>query len=299
MPHVLDTPDCPDCEASFDSFAKLRYHFSNTHGGSLPNRECGNCGVWFYSEDVQTYCSVDCYRDDVSYEGKDNPAYTGSLEKTKCKLCGATFEYYPSEKRGLYCSDCVENKDWRDVPEPPTGEDNHFWTGGKRTVECDSCGAELERWPNTISEHNFCNRDCQYTWLSEAFTGEGHPNWADGGNRNYGPGWRRTKLETLERDGYRCVLCGTSRDDLGRNPDVHHIIPVRLFDESPDHDLVDAHFPENLIALCVTCHRRADHGRLPPRILWGAIDVDISLADDRFPDAAVDEVLRAEFAAAD
>lgn len=47
------------------------------------------------------------------------------------------FEYYPSEKTGLYPS-------------------------------------EVE------GEAVLCSKECQNEWVSEAFTGDGHPNWAGG-----------------------------------------------------------------------------------------------------------------------
>ncbi len=293
-------PRCPTCSRQFGSMRGLRVHHTQTHGVRLPNEKCKFCEKHFHTNNKRRYCSDECRERGYNQEGPNNPNYGRTkVETSECEICGSTFEYYPSDKKGLYCPECVENEEWREVPKPPKGEEHRWWKGGKIVVQCDTCGDPIRRWPNKVYERNFCEEDCQAEWFSEAYTGEGHPNWAGGGNRNYGPGWRRAKLETLERDAFRCVLCGTTRDDLERNPDVHHVIPVRLFDESPDHDRSDAHFPANLISLCVTCHRRADHGRIPPRLLWDAIDVEVSLADDRFPDAAIDEVVRTEFTAAD
>ncbi|MFW6448534.1 MAG: HNH endonuclease [Halobacteriota archaeon] len=171
--------------------------------------------------------------------------------------------------------------------------------GGTIDGHCDFCATPLRRWPGDIKgDRGYCNRQCQTGGFSEAYIAEGHPNWAGGGNRNYGKGWRRAKLDTLERDGYRCVRCGTSDEEMGRNPDVHGIIPVRLFDESPNHEITDAHFPANLASLCVTHHRRADHGRFRPKVPWDAIGANVSLVDDRVPDAAVDYVTRYDFLAA-
>ena len=52
-------------------------------------------------------------------------------------------------------------------------------------------------------------------------------------------------------------VIGVTKADLGRKPDVHHIIPVREFA-----DPEDAHTVDNLICLCVTCHRNADVGNI-------------------------------------
>ncbi|WP_458188795.1 hypothetical protein [Haladaptatus sp. NG-WS-4] len=51
-------------------------------------------------------------------------------------------------------------------------------------------------------------------------------------------------------------------EKLGRNPDVHHIVPVRWFIKSDDHTLTDAHFLDNVISLCSSCHRKAEYGTI-------------------------------------
>lgn len=265
-------PECPTCGRSFDSNRGLGVHHSNVHNERLPNRECGECGSAFHSEYEKRYCSDDCRESAVSFEGANNPNYRGGKGSTACEICGDTFEYWPSEKPGLYCERCVEEKQWRHERDI-RGERNPRWNGGKRTVECDTCQKTVKRQPNRLrAEHVFCSKECQYEWLSEAFTGDGHPNWKGGSNPNYGPGWRRAKRAALERDGRECVLCGKTKADLGRNPDVHHIVPVRAFLETPVTTERDAHYPDNLVSLCITCHRRAEFGRVPVSRLRAAIE---------------------------
>jgi len=84
-----------------------------------------------------------------------------------------------------------------------------------------------------------------------------------------GRGWARIRAAALERDGYRCRLCGRP----GRL-EVDHIRPVRTFPagqrgERPG----QADHPDNLRALCRPCHRditRAQSGR-PPDPDWAAM----------------------------
>ena len=257
---VVGEYDCPTCDATFDSKRGRGVHHVHTHDERLPNRTCDYCGNSFYSDYDKRYCSHECLLKSDSYSGENNPNWKGGKETADCRNCGSKFDYYPTDKPGLYCADCVENEEWQ-TPPRLTGPDNPEWKGGEITKHCDICGDEVKRRPSAFDEAvTLCSRDCHRIWLSESFTGEGHPNWKGGGSEYYGKGWRQAKLRTLERDDHSCVLCGATRDDLGRNPDVHHIVPVRRFIEAKAADKTEAHVPRNLVTLCVTCHRRADFG---------------------------------------
>lgn len=262
------TADCPECERAFSSWAKLRHHHKSKHGQSLPNRECTNCGEEFFSKYEKKYCSDSCRSNSSSrpLEGSNNPNYKGGKETTECEICDDTFEYYSSEKPGHYCSTCVEEESWRSPPEI-SGEDHPHWEGGKIEVNCAVCDATFERYPSELTgEVTLCSDECQYEWLSEAFAGEGHPNWRGGGNEDYGKGWNEVRKRALERDDHSCVLCGT-KEEMGRNPDVHHILPVRTFVASPVLTKRDAHTLDNVVSLCIPCHRRAEFGDVSRRRL--------------------------------
>lgn len=254
--------ECPNCDRAFDTRRGLGVHHSHVHGKRLPNRECGNCGGRFYSDYAKEYCSEECHRAAVSFAGSDNPNYRGGKTTSDCDHCGETFEYHPSDKEGLYCSECVRDEEWRDPPSLESS-DNPRWSGGTVQLECDVCGDRFERYPGNVgSDVTVCSDDCRAEWLSDAFSGEGHPNWKGGNNPNYGKGWNEVRRKALERDDHRCIVCGTTREELGRNPDVHHIRPVRAFAESEHHEVEDAHDLDNVVSLCIGCHRKAEFGKI-------------------------------------
>lgn len=237
-------------------------HHSRVHGKRLPNRTCKNCGEAFYEDYARKYCSERCRRESVTFEGDANPNFRGGKDLAECEICGAPFEYYPSEKVGRFCPTCVENESWQ-APPVVRGSAHPRWSGGKVRRECIVCGATVVRYPSGfVSDVVLCSEPCRRTWLSEAFTGEGHPNWKGGGNEAYGSGWNDLREKALERDSHECVVCGKTRDDIGRNPDVHHIVPVRWFVESEEHEKVDAHSLDNVVSLCIDCHRKADFGKI-------------------------------------
>ncbi len=79
---------------------------------------------------------------------------------------------------------------------------------------------------------------------------------------DYGPNWATQRDAARERDGYRCRHCGTPERE-GRQHDVHHLTPFRVFGYVPGvNDLyLFANQLENLITLCLACHRRVEQAR--------------------------------------
>lgn len=67
--------------------------------------------------------------------------------------------------------------------------------------------------------------------------------------------WKVLRMAILERDGFRCKVCGT-----GGRLEVDHVKAVRTHPEL-------SYTPENLQALCPSCHTkktRIECGHLPP-----------------------------------
>lgn len=257
---LVTDPTCPACGTEFTSVRGMRVHHTKVHGVPLPNRACRDCGVPFYDPDGQRILCADCQVPRTG-ESRWEPGNT----ETACIECGATFLHYPSEKEGLFCPDCVRDDEVACIP--PTSDPSD----GRTTVECAHCQEPHDVFDHTIAlqEHFFCDRECYPTWLAEERRQDGvwsasdNPNWQDGNEWSgpYGTGWSHARKRALDRDEYTCQRCGATRGELGQNPDVHHVKPVRLFDEP-----AQAHVLENLICLCRNCHIEVERSGPTPVI---------------------------------
>jgi 5-methylcytosine-specific restriction endonuclease McrA len=238
--------NCPKCDSQFDSEQGLRTHYGICHDGKLPNSSCNACGSSYHSRGSRKKYCDEC----SPFVGERNPNYKSAEQSTTCECCGDTFTYYPSSKKGRYCNSCQESRPWVTEKTLQNRKDPEHY-GNKDTIECDWCSLEFERYKSEInSGENFCSSECKNRWLSKEYEGEGHPRWEPDYPTRYGEGWYRVKRQALERDNYECQDCGKTREEIGRNPDVHHMKPVRSFDEESD-----AHYLENVISVCVQCHK--------------------------------------------
>lgn len=220
---------------------------------------CENCGVGFEvkscEQDLRECCSISCKAELQSkrYSGGNHPRYDPEKHtKRNCKQCGSTFTVLKSavngpRNHGTYCSkECLNN--WQS--ENLRGEAHPLWVDS--SVECKTCGKEFQKKPANIRSHDkhFCSRDCHGEWISNNLTGDSHPRWA-GGHVEYGEGWYSARRGALDRDNHTCQDCGAHQSDLDRGPSVHHITPVRKFD-NPN----EAHYLDNLVTLCQSCHAK-------------------------------------------
>lgn len=82
--------------------------------------------------------------------------------------------------------------------------------------------------------------------------GKKNPNWKGGASfEPYSTDWTNDLKESIrKRDRYTCRQCGKVQEENKRKLDVHHI----------DYDKENLD-PKNLIALCMSCHRRTNGRR--------------------------------------
>ena len=75
------------------------------------------------------------------------------------------------------------------------------------------------------------------------------------GAQRYGPDWEKYRGRALKRDRGQCRVCGIKFPDCKHGLHVHHITPLRDFeDESDSIDYQKAHALDNLVTLCPAHH---------------------------------------------
>lgn len=150
-----------------------------------------------------------------------------SLAHAECFECGDSFWYYPSLREGNYCSNECANKHRQN----------------QATLVCPTCDTEFHRRRSLGIQ--YCSLDC---WGEE---------YGVDAAQLYSSGWSRKREKALERDDYRCTVCGIDdrehRERFGFGLDVHHTVPVRLFAQW-DRPIEDAHVLRNLTTVCRTHH---------------------------------------------
>jgi len=132
-----------------------------------------------------------------------------------------------------------------------SGNKKRTFVQNKITVKCAWCGKEKEVWPYRLNETNdfYCSPKCKAEHWSETYTGENAHNWQGGEwtkrvSVTQRGKFRKLRRQVLERDGYTCAMCGSSKKLI-----IHHITPMK---EDPELKL--AYDTNNLITLCSDCH---------------------------------------------
>jgi len=198
--------------------------------------------------------SVSCPKSDCGYEGSEHGVkvhwgksddHDGTLARTyDCEVCGETTKVKCGRDNPHTCS-----KLCHDVLMSSHGTLESFIEDRFRT--CRNCGAEFR----TNQDSFLCSRGCADEWRKKTgvIRGENHPNWREGESPGYGFEWAAKAEEIRERDDYECQDCGLEQEDAKRALSVHHIVPLRDFD-----DRQESHDPENLITLCRRCHMKRE-----------------------------------------
>lgn len=225
--------DCPSCSKKLPTLQGMRIHHAKVHDERLANRRCNDCGVEFYDRKAQRKFCDDCNPNG----GRNNGNWKDAKDTADCRLCGDTFRYYPSDKRGVYCPSCVRGSGgFLGTPYEEVREI-------ERVIRrCEHCGREMELLKSYVEydkgHGRFCSQDCRNLAMKE-----------ENGAVSYNKGWAALRRRAIERDNKCCQECGVHRSELDFDLDVHHIVPVRDFKRPSE-----AHTLKNVVCLCRSCH---------------------------------------------
>lgn len=126
----------------------------------------------------------------------------------------------------------------------------------KVEVKCFHCGKIFSKKPSDIKLKKwlFCSVECMGVFYRESgrFAGENNGAWNGGDISYYGANWLGQRELARERDCYKCMDCGISELEYGRELSVHHIKKFRDFNG----DWQSANRLENLLSVCEPCHRK-------------------------------------------
>jgi len=225
--------------------------------------DCSHCGATLdvYPSRVERkdnhFCDSDCYGSwrSENVHGENHPQ--ANRVEVECANCGDTKRVPRSRSERHdrhFCSDECESE-WKSLNLTGVANPNAETV----YVECAACGDEfhISRCRTEYADNVFCDRDCYADWQASHQTGENHPNFSGGYRRYYGDEWYERRDKVRDRDGGVCRVCETPTDENGRELPVHHIIPVRTFD-----DPNEAHTMANMVQVCDECHPMME--QLPP-----------------------------------
>lgn len=99
--------DCPTCDRTLQTQRGMRQHHTKVHGDPLPNRTCKGCETEFYDEKARRVFCDNCNPN----AGENNGNWRDARESAECRRCGSKFRYYPSDKAGVFCPECVAEAD--------------------------------------------------------------------------------------------------------------------------------------------------------------------------------------------
>ena len=244
-------------------------------GGKKPPHECFGCDKEYTRPHKRLEHMRDCCPDKLELCPTCGTGYTNehglklhhsrehdeSIAKVDiyCERCGEFYKevYKCNADSYSVCDDCRPQV----KSERMSGENNPRH-GTAETVEfdCEYCGEHHVR-NQSASSTVFCDVECRDAYLHTQ-RGEDHPMWNGGKDGYYGPDWPEQRRKALERDNYRCQACGESNEETSIALNAHHIQPYKSFDTDAEANKVD-----NLVCLCISCHRKWEGLPVKPQLL--------------------------------
>lgn len=228
---------CPICDKHFSGKKRNTYCSRACKGKASQNRitkECRQCGKSFEislsKNPRKHYCCAQC-----GYEFRQDRV------EIVCQNCQKSFtvQRWYAENGRIHCTKKCADEALRN----------------RVTCTCDTCGNEFERTPSQIEgkENVYCSVECSSIGQRVSWTDEQLRQMRNH-DIPYGHYWREIANRIRERDDYTCQLCGLRQTSPALH--VHHKKPLSTFLLS---ELEIADHPDNLIALCPSCHKKVEY----------------------------------------
>ena len=196
---------------------------------------------------------------------------------TPCAACGAPVLRKPGKTGDVHCNTDCYMRLHRRKPRPCRSCLEEYLPSHPRQLFCSTAcmgiGNRGKGNPNHGKRHPgmWSPRGEHRHMLSETRMGPGNPNWSGGSKGN---GYYRFQAAISRWCLERMPKCPCGQDAS----DVQHVVPRKAF-----RDVRMAHFAENLIGLCMQCHKDADNP-----LLRGERGYDLQHAD-RLPQPILDQ----------
>lgn len=281
---------CEQCGATFfraPSLIKGKNHFCsrkchdvwrslNTRGDDNPKFKrvqltCKVCGKMFLAKPSEVSrrvtCSRKCFGEHIAatQSGENAPGWQGGTMQAPCVVCGKVVQryqdYIDKNNGNVTCGKKCFAIYKRHI------------TRGKLRVRranaiCLNCGKGLDRTVTHVARYpkSFCDLKCMGKWRAKSgvTSGSNNGHWRGGWQSYYGPNWDRQRRRARQRDNHTCRHCGYKRKKGEKALDVHHIRAFREFGYTPseNENYRQANKLTNLITLCSSCHKKAEHGKI-------------------------------------
>jgi hypothetical protein len=268
---------CEYCGSNIKSHKK--YCDKDCYGKDISNSvfsTCKTCGNEFEHEPSRDrkYCSKDCFglnkrnRTKLPCEncGKVTEFQQNEINRAENNFCSqeCNIEHQKNNKKEcLYCSKEFrpKNTEQNYCSRKCSGKDSRK----RKTTQCANCSNSVTRRKKYLSKHNnvFCSDECNSSWRSEnSIFATNNPNKKDGKYGGFGENWIKWRDKIRERANESCENCGKTSEENGRSLSVHHIEPRSNFINSENRAVEDSNNWHNLVALCRSCHMKAEHGEI-------------------------------------
>jgi 5-methylcytosine-specific restriction endonuclease McrA len=254
------TRNCLHCGTQFtadknnpDKRYCTQYCWTQSRKTAYEPRPCKLCGVEFTptSQASKKYCSTACGETQKGRRGH----LPGKRSIFTCKWCGKEFEAWTYRNPTMCSRQCTSEYGAQQLKLLGRPEKPHL----RVTQNCIICGKEYKVLKSYLTKRvsKCCSRECGGKLISQTQIGPNHHAYI-GGTRfpDRGTNWAAQRKRALERDGYKCRVCGKKIGKVKHDYGVHHITPYKAYAG----DYQAANKLSNLITLCRVCHPKAEKG---------------------------------------